>query len=99
MNPRHVIHLFALGITILAAAVVADAQGTTSRVTGTVQDVNGAAIVGANVSLTNDGTGIVFSTETSQSGAYTFDLVQIGNYSLTVEKQGFKKFLSKGNVV
>ena len=64
-----------------------------------MQDANGAAVVGATVTLTNEATGISFTTETSQSGAYAFDLVQVGNYSLTIEKQGFKKFLSKGNAI
>src|SRR6185503_6808674 len=30
---------------------------------------------------------------------YSFDLVQVGNYSITIEKQGFKKFISKGTPV
>jgi len=74
-------------------------QGTTSRVTGTVQDANGGAVLGATVTLTNEATGVSFTTQTSESGAYAFDLVQVGNYSLTIEKQGFKKALSKGNAV
>lgn len=74
-------------------------QGTTSRVTGTVQDANGGAIAGATVTLTNEATGVSLVTETSESGSYSFDLVQVGSYSLTTEKQGFKKFLSKGNAI
>src|SRR5882724_2735073 len=74
-------------------------QGTTSRVGGTVHDANGAAVAGAIVNLTNEGTGISFSTETSESGAYAFDLVQVGKYSLTIEKPGFKKFISQGNSI
>lgn len=99
MNPRNPIQLFVLCLLLTVAAIAAQAQGTTSRVTGTVQDANGAAVVGASVSLTNEATGISFTTETSQSGVYAFDLVQVGNYSLRVEKQGFKKFLSQGNAI
>jgi len=64
-----------------------------------VQDGNGASVAGALVTLTNEGTGISFKTETSESGTYAFDLVQVGKYSLTIEKQGFKKFLSQGNTL
>ncbi len=78
---------------------VANGQGTTSRVTGTVQDANGAAIAGAMVTLTNEATGVSFTTETSDSGTYAFDLVQVGNYTVTVEKQGFKKFVSQANPI
>jgi hypothetical protein len=74
-------------------------QGTTSRVTGTVQDANGGAVSGAAVTLTNEATGVSFTTQTSESGNYAFDLVQAGNYSVAIEKQGFKRVLSKGNPV
>ena len=77
----------------------ASGQGTTSRVTGTIQDANGAAVAGAAVTLTNEATGVSFTSETSESGAYAFDLVQAGKYTLTIEKQGFKKFISTSNPV
>lgn len=78
---------------------VASGQGTTSRVTGTVQDANGAAVAGAMVTLTNEATGVSFNAETSDSGAYSFDLVQAGKYTVTIEKQGFKKYISTANPV
>ncbi len=68
---------------VLLTFSLALGQGTTSRVTGTVQDANGAAIGGAIVTLTSEGTGISFSTETSESGTYSFDLVQVGKYSVS----------------
>ena len=90
-----------LAFLFLAFCLIAAAhgQGTTSRVTGTVQDANGASVPGAMVTLTNEATGVSFTTETSDSGTYAFDLVQVGNYSITIEKQGFKKFISKATPV
>src|SRR5689334_23731424 len=79
--------------------VVANGQGTTSRVTGRVQDANGAAIPGALVTLTNEATGVSFTAQTSDSGSYAFDLVQVGNYTVSIEKQGFKKFVSQSNSI
>src|SRR5690349_2318701 len=79
--------------------VVANGQGTTSRVTGRVQDANGAAIPGALVTLTNEATGVSFNAQTSDSGTYAFDLVQVGNYTVSIEKQGFKKFVSQNNAI
>ena len=81
------------------SAAAAFAQGTTSRLTGVVEDKNGASVAGATVTLTNDGTGASLTTQTSDSGTYTFDLIQVGSYTVTVEKQGFKKFLSAHNMV
>src|ERR1043166_5473233 len=84
---------------LLSVCALAIGQGTTSRVTGTVHDANGAAVAGAKVTLTNEATSIAFTTETSESGVYAFDLVQIGTYSVTIEKEGFKKFLSQRNTI
>src|SRR4051794_20910377 len=78
---------------------LASGQGTTSRVTGTVQDASGASVAGAMVTLTNEATGVSFTSETSDSGAYAFDLVQAGKYTVTIEKQGFKKYISTANPV
>jgi hypothetical protein len=90
---------FLLALFLLVCSSIGFGQGTTSRVGGTVQDAAGAAVPGATVTLTNEATGISFKAETSQSGAYAFDLVQVGTYSLMVERQGFKKFISTGNPV
>ena len=94
--------LRALLIMCLAAitgAAPVFAQGTTSRVTGTVTDQTGAVIPGATVTLTNDETGVSFETVTGSSGTYVFEAVQIGIYTVTVQLQGFKKFVSAANRV
>jgi len=83
----------------LALASSAAAQGTTSRVLGTVMDQSGGVVPGATVTLSNELTGISFTTVTTGAGTYTFEAIQIGTYSVTVELQGFKKFASSGNTV
>ncbi len=87
----HYLLIFTLLLNLCIGAL---AQGTTSRVTGTVTDENGAAIPDATVSLTSEGTQTTFTATTSGSGVYTFESVQIGNYTVTVEKNGFKKFVA-----
>src|SRR5215204_474005 len=94
---------FAFALVLLAAmslmCISVAAQGTTSRVIGTVADTAGAAVPAATVTLTNEATNAAMTTETNDSGGYVFDLIQPGNYSVTVEKAGFKKFItSKNNV-
>ncbi len=74
-------------------------QGTASRVTGTVLDPKGAAVAGATVTLTNELTKVIFHTQTSGSGVYVFDSVQVGVYTVMVETPGFKKFISSRNQV
>jgi len=95
--------LLALILTSILTSVLAIAsalpQGTTSRVVGNVLDPNGAAVSDAIVTLTNEATQVSFTTNTSSGGTYVFDSVQVGTYSITVEKAGFKKLVSAGNVL
>ena len=86
-------------VALLLASVTAYGQGTTSRVTGTVTDSAGAAVPGAMVTLTNEATNVTLTNETDDSGVYVFDLIQPGTYSVTVEKAGFKKFVTSRNNV
>jgi hypothetical protein len=97
MKRRNLAFLTLCVLLLSSLAVVTHAQGTTSRVTGLVEDASGAVVVGATVTLTNEGTNVSFTTETSSTGTYVFDSVQVGTYTLTVEKQGFKKLVSTGN--
>jgi hypothetical protein len=92
--------LIALSLLLVCIALTATTfgQGTTSRVTGVVTDNAGAAVAGATVTLTNEGTQTTLTTTTSESGVYTFDLIQPGTYTVTVERQGFKKFVSSKNM-
>ena len=77
----------------------AAAQGTTSRVAGTITDRDGGRLPGATVTLRNEATGVTFDAVTNENGTYSFDSVQVGRYTLTVELQGFKRFTSADNQV
>jgi Carboxypeptidase regulatory-like domain/TonB-dependent Receptor Plug Domain len=94
---RQILGLFSILVVFFLCTSVSNAQGTTSRIVGTVQDSSGSAVGGATVTATNEGNGIGFTAQTSDSGTYTFDLVAAGNYRITVEKTGFKKFVSNKN--
>lgn len=83
---------------LLILMIVAVAQ-TTSRVAGVVRDASGAIIDGADVTLTNQDTGVSFQMKTTSAGTYVFDAIKPGVYALKVEKSGFKTFESKTNTV
>src|ERR1044072_5436061 len=89
--------LFAFMLIIFCVFAIANGQGTASRVTGTVVDEKGSVVPGAIVTLTNEATQISLTTDTGSGGTYVFDSVQAGKYSVSVEKQGFKKAISVGN--
>ena len=86
-------------IIFLVSTVSAAAQGTTSRVLGVVTDQSGAVVPGATVTLANEATGVSFNAVTTAAGTYTFEAIQVGTYAVTVELQGFKKFVAHGTPV
>jgi len=71
------------------------AQEYRGRVQGTVVDTSQAAVVGATVTLLNVKTGVPAVRQTTETGHYLFDLVDPGSYTVTVEFQGFSKFVQE----
>src|SRR5215813_8382789 len=78
----------ALGVFVLA--VLAAAQTTSTEILGLVTDTSGAAVLGATVTITRVATGQVLRHETNSAGEFSFPLVEIGEYTVRVEKQGFR---------
>jgi hypothetical protein len=75
--------------TVLFASVRLNAQ-TVNGINGTVTDPSGAIIVGANVTVTNDATGVTAKAVTSSAGTFTLVGLSPGNYSVVVDAAGFK---------
>lgn len=70
------------------------AQTSRGTVVGTVTDISGSVIAGAQISFTNFYTGVVRTTVTNEVGIYRFDAVDLGAYTLKVIKAGFRPFIS-----
>ena len=66
-----------------------------ARIEGVVTDESKASIAGANVTLLNVKTGIRVVRQTSDTGLYLFDLVDPGDYTVTIEAAGFSKFIQE----
>ncbi len=64
-------------------------------VNGTVTDLTGAVIPGAQVELRADATGVVTNAVSSPAGAFTIVLSNPGAYQVTVSAPGFKQFVEK----
>jgi len=99
MIRERVVKTFVLFALACALSALGFAQGTTSRITGVVHDKAGAAVSGATVTILRDGSGVPLTAQTGDDGSYLFDLIQPGSYSVTVEKAGFKKYVSSRNNV
>jgi hypothetical protein len=82
---------------IVALCVVSTlfGQSFTGSVNGIVTDDSGAVIGSAKVVITNRDRGTPFSSITDESGRYVVTALPPGNYQLTVEAAGFKRFASE----
>ncbi len=83
-------HRFCVLACVLLLAGALYAQSTTQAIQGLVTDSSGAVIPGARVVITNLGTGVSRSVQTNETGNYTLTLVEVGNYDVRCELQGFK---------
>lgn len=72
------------------------AQTTTGSITGSVQDPTGAAVAGATVVLTQTGTQSQRQQTSSTTGDFTFNAIEPGAYSLSIEAVGFKRIERTG---
>ena len=84
-------------ILFLGAALAASAQttgGATLR--GTVVDTTGAVVANAKVLVTSIQTSFVYEGITTPEGGYYIPYVNPGEYRITVEAPGFKKFVREG---
>ncbi len=69
------------------------AQTDRGSITGTIADPAGAVVPNAKIQIKNQDTGAVYDGGTSATGNYIVANLPVGNYSLTVELPGFKKYV------
>lgn len=66
------------------------AQSASGQITGTVKDSSGAVIAGAAVSLSSQLTGQSRRSTTNETGSFSFPLLPVSVYSVTVDQKGFR---------
>ena len=84
---------------LLVCTGTAWTQAVTGTIQGTVTDPSGNLIVGASVTLSNEGTGDRRLVTTSATGNFTFLSIAPGTYAVRVESTGFQAFQKTGNVL
>src|SRR6266699_2590027 len=80
-------------MVFVASLAFAQSYGTLG---GSIQDVSGAVIPGAVVTLTNTATGVVTRVTSLADGQYLVTNLAPGTYEAAVEAQGFKRYASSG---
>ncbi len=74
-------------------------QVATGTIVGVVEDASGSMVPNTHVTVTHTATGETRHNLTNERGAFSFPYVRIGDYSVTVEAQGFKKKTLTGIIV
>ena len=97
---RSIRNLSAL-VSIFTALTLVTAVHTTGQtfrgtILGVVTDSSSAAVPGAAVTIKNVDTGLTRAVRTTDDGSYSVPELPIGNYSVTVEKSGFKAGVVSG---
>jgi len=96
---RVIISLLAVLVLVLSSAFAAHAQVTTAAVRGTVTDEQGAAIAGAEVTITNVDTSFSRTAIAGADGLYIFPDLPIGQYKIRATHSGFKSSEQTGIIL
>lgn len=83
--------LYAGGIVLLASSF-AHAQDVRASISGIVTDPTGSPVAGVPIRVLSAERGTASETTTNDSGRYLVQSLLPGTYTVSAEKQGFKKF-------
>jgi hypothetical protein len=71
------------------------AQAGSGELTGEVRDPSMALVAGARVTVTQTDTNRSYTSASSDGGVYAFSALKPGRYELSVQAQGFKRFVQE----
>ena len=93
LSSKAVLILLLLALACFDGSVCAPAQAqqtiTSATLSGRVEDINGAAIGGAQLTIKNLESNQQLTTESDEAGRYRFSYLAVGSYQLTIEHEGF----------
>jgi hypothetical protein len=93
---RHSISILFIGLLAFTGALWGQTSLGAGSIQGTVQDPSGAAVLHAQITVTNVATGLVRTAVTDSSGRYTVLSLFDGAYEVQATAPGFKSTLRKG---
>src|SRR5260221_464566 len=86
-------------VCLFLAASLSVAQSPNGTVSGIVLDPSGGVIVGANVLIINNATGVEYPGEVNGEGYYVVPNIPPGTYRIQVSNSGFKTIIKPDIVV
>jgi hypothetical protein len=84
------------GLCVLLLVSSAQAQNFQATIVGQVTDAAGAAVAGAKVTITAQGTGRTATATTGTDGGFVIPQLPAGAYDLQIEASGFRRALQVG---
>src|ERR1700681_4225621 len=93
---RHLLRILGLSLLVGAFSLPAFSQQVTGSILGSVQDAQGAVVVGAQVAARNNDTGFARTAVSNERGEYRIDFLPPGTYELQVSSTGFRSFINRG---
>lgn len=81
---------------LLLIGSVATAQTTTGTIQGTLRDAGGGVLANVAVEIANARTGVATSAKTASDGLYVAPLLPPGDYTVTVQVPGFRRYVQSG---
>ena len=91
---RKFISLLFVGLAVFVTQVAVQAQ-TTGSLAGTITDQQKAVVAGATVTLNAAVAGAERTAVTDSEGAFNFQALMPGTYTISVEAAGFKKSVAR----
>src|SRR6185437_2132611 len=100
MNRSKSLRSFLFGVSgvvllLVTLSSIASGQHIRGALEGSVNDPNGALVQGASVTLHNVATGVDTTATSDERGSFNFQNLVPGTYTLTVEKTGFRRSVTK----
>ena len=83
-------------VAALGWALQSICQSNSASLNGTVLDSSGAIIAGAQIAIRNIGTGLTQDVLSNSSGNYGISPLPAGQYTVTVDREGFRKIVQSG---
>ena len=84
-----------VGLALLLTPIAVLGQATTGSLSGTINDQQNAVVAGATVTLQSNVAGAERSAVTDSNGAFDFQALLPGTYTISVEAKGFKKSIAR----
>jgi hypothetical protein len=86
--------IFTVALCVALWSGVCAGQVGAASLSGVVQDTTGAIVPGADITLQNNASGAQRNSHSNASGVFTFSAVPSGDYTLTVQRTGFKQLIN-----